>query len=118
MGILMKSVLFLLRRGPEIYQTGMMLRQSIGGRAALPPGEGDYDAPGGGRIGAIERELDLLREDDRHLSGEVERLSKEVESLRAEVERVRSRSALLLALLAVAILAGLAVASLLLARFP
>ncbi|HEY3489795.1 MAG TPA: hypothetical protein VGK27_06710 [Candidatus Deferrimicrobiaceae bacterium] len=120
MGIVLKSVLFLLRRGPEIYETGKLLRSSLGAQGpALPAGTGEIEVGSAGdRIRAIEHEMRLVREEREQLAVEVEQLSKEVAALRPKVERAEKRLTVLTALFAAFIAVGLFLAGVVLARFP
>ncbi|HEY5997205.1 MAG TPA: hypothetical protein VIU29_09290 [Candidatus Deferrimicrobiaceae bacterium] len=118
MGVVWKTVLFLLRRGPDIYATGRVLTRSLSASPALV-GEGETRENGGGtRIEAVERELRALGEARERLAGDVERLGKEVEVLRAEVARARSMARLMIALFSLFVLGGLLLGVAVLSRFP
>jgi hypothetical protein len=118
MSVIWKTALFLLRRGPEIYETGRVLRRSLAAAPALAEGGETLEGGGGTRIEAVERELRALNEERVRLSGEVERLSEEVERLRAETERARDASRLMIVLFSLFIVAGLLLGAVVLSKFP
>jgi hypothetical protein len=118
MSVIWKTVMFLLRRGPEIYATGRVLTRSLSAPPALV-GEGETLEPGGGtRIEAVERELRALNEARERLEGDVERLGKEIGGLRTEAAQSRRTARLMIALFSLFILAGLVLGVAVLSRFP
>ena len=118
MGMVLKSVLFLLRRGPVIIETGKLIGRSLIAVPALTEGGATHDAGGAGRIEAVEHELRLAQEERRQLLQEVAQLSKEVASLRSEAERTGGRMMILMLLFAAFVGAGLVLGAVILSRFP
>jgi hypothetical protein len=117
MGVVWKSVMFLLRRAPEIYATGRLINQSFAAAPALTGGE-SISGGEGGRVEAIERELRLLNEERERLAGEVERLSRGIAALEAEAGRSRRTVRLLMLLFTAVAASVLFVGAVILSRFP
>lgn len=118
MSLIWKTALFLLRRGPAIYQTGQLLRRSMAAAPALAESGETLESGGGTRLEAVEQELRAINEERVRLSGEVERLSKEIEGLRGETERARDAARLMSLLFLLFVVAGLLLGAVILSRFP